>query len=68
MKDIELYPTDYVAIKEDGDFLRFGNGQIIIFSDEREIDEEIKYSKMVRTTDLSNEKQKELKENIKKYQ
>ncbi len=67
-REIELFPTDYVFMNNDGCFIRFSDGQIMITADEDEIREETAYgSTPVRCTELSKEKQAELIENIKKF-
>ncbi len=63
---IELYFIDYVFMDEDGNFVRFSDGQIMITADEREVQEGIECGSIpIRCTDLSKEKQAELIENIK---
>lgn len=65
-QDIELYSSDYVFMDESNNFIRFSDGQIMITTDEDEVQEEIKFgSTPIRCTDLSRDKQAELIENMK---
>ena len=42
MKEYVLYSTDYVVIKPDGDFLKFKDGEIIIYNVLKEAFEDCK--------------------------
>lgn len=68
MSKVKLYSTNYVYL-ENGKFKRFGNGQIVIESDKREI-EELKQQgfNLISCADLTKEQQEELKNNILKFQ
>lgn len=55
----------HVIIKEDGDFLRTVNGQIIIFKSWLDAARELKYGEVSKSTSILSETQKEiLKENF----
>lgn len=69
MKEYVLYSTDYVVIKPDGDFLKFKDGEIIIYNVLKEAFEDCKKikGKTARCTILSEETQGKLLNNIIKH-
>ena len=40
---IPLYQTDFVILRSNGDFLKFKNGEIVIYNDIKEANEDSKH-------------------------
>lgn len=63
--NIELYKNDYVIINKSGEFVRFNNGQIVIYSKEEAYEDAKKGEKVMNVLDLNIIQKEILKENIK---
>ena len=67
---IPLYQTDFVILRSNGDFLKFKNGEIVIYSDIEEANEDSKLfpqSKVSNCLKLSRRNRKILRKNIKEF-
>lgn len=67
---IPLYQTDFVILRSNGDFLKFKNGEIVIYSDIKEANEDSKclpQSKVLNCLKLSRRNRKVLRKNIKEF-
>ena len=67
---IPLYQTDFVILRSNGDFLKFKNGEIVIYNDIKEANEDSKHfpqSKVLNCLKLSRRNRKILRKNIKKF-
>ena len=62
--EIRLYENDWVVLNEKDEFIKFDDGQIIIYSNEEDA---IADNSIVNVFDLTEEQQQELKENIAEY-
>lgn len=66
--EIKLYENDWVILDEKDEFVKFNDGQIVIYGDEEEAEaDKMKGDKVVNALDLDDEKQNELKENIEEF-
>lgn len=64
-----LHQDDYVIVKQDGDFVRFNDGQIVIYRDWREgLKDLSKNEKLVCCLALSDQQKEAVKESIRKYE
>jgi hypothetical protein len=70
LKQVELFSSDYVFLENGtGNFMAFSDGQILITADEEEVKRETdEFYTPVRCIDLDEDKQRELKENILKFE
>lgn len=66
--EIRLYENDWVVLNEKDEFIKFDDGQIIIYSNEEDaIADKAIGDSIVNVFDLTEEQQQELKENIAEY-
>ena len=67
---IPLYQTDLVILRSNGDFLKFKNGEIVIYNDIKEANDDSKHfpqSKVSNCLKLSRRNRKVLRKNIKEF-
>lgn len=67
---IPLYQTDFVILRSNGDFLKFKNGEIVIYNDIKEANDDSKHfqqSKVSNCLKLSRRNRKVLRKNIKEF-
>lgn len=64
-----LHPDTFVIIQKNGTFLKFQDGQIVMYRDYQEaLDNSVKGDTIMSAYHLSNEQKEELKDNIRKYE
>ena len=67
---IPLYQTDFVILRSNGDFLKFKNGEIVIYNDIKKANDDSKHfpqSKVSNCLKLSRRNRKILRKNIKEF-
>lgn len=67
---IPLYQTDFVILRSNGDFLKFKNGEIVIYNDIKEANDDSKHfpqSEVSNCLKLSRRNRKILRKNIKEF-
>jgi hypothetical protein len=69
MTDIELFETDYVQFEQDGSFVKFSDGQIAIWGDKKEAEEDDNSGncRTVSCVELTENKKQELIDNIRRF-